>query len=175
MKLPHRTRYCLALAACCLAFSTARAEAEPYQGSCRLGDARQGSSIEMRQDPESRVLTLVVDGRTMPAFGDLDAADYEVGEIVASHCSKDLFVFVFNYGSPYLKGFVYRKCGPRLSRLDFAEKLPPIAVSRCPEALFAVFPDTETEAFKIVDARHTRRVARINRARLWSLPDSRQP
>lgn len=175
MKLPRPTRYWLALAACSLAFSSARAEAEPYQGSCRLGDARQGSSIEMRQEPDSRVLTLVVDGRSMPAFGDLDAADYEVGEIAASHCSKDLFVFVFNYGSPYLKGFVYRKCGPRLSRLDFAEKLPPTAVSRCPEALFAVFPDTETEAFKIVDARHTRRVARINRARLWSLSDSQQP
>lgn len=175
MKFPRPPCYWLALAACCLTFSTTRAEAEPFQGSCRLGNAHQGSSIEMRQDPESRVLTLVVDGQTLPAFGDLDAADYEVGEIVASHCSEDLFVFVFNYGSPYLKGFVYRKCGLRLSRLDFAEKLPPTAVSRCSEALFAVFPDTETEAFKIVDARHTRRVARINRARLWSLPDSRQP
>jgi hypothetical protein len=89
-------------------------------------------------------------------------------------CGDGAFVFVFNFGSPYLKGFAYRQCGQTLRRLDFAEKQPPLALSRCSEPLFAVFPDEEARGYKIIDAHHTRTVSRIKKDRIFLLDGNRR-
>jgi hypothetical protein len=164
------------LAGGCIALAPAWAWAgtEIYRDSCTLASGNQTSSVEMRQDQESHEIKLLVNGQAMPAFSDLGSAEYEVGEIVMSHCSDHAFVFVFNYGSPYLKGFAYRQCGQALRRLDFAEKLPPLALSRCSEPLFAVFQNEEAGGYKIVEAQRTRSVARIRKARIFLLDGNRR-
>jgi len=128
----------------------------------------------MRQDQENHEIKLLINGQARPAFSELGSAEYEVGEIVMSRCDDRAFVFVFNYGSPYLRGFAYRQCGQTLTRLDFAEKLPPLALSRCSEPLFAVFDNEEAGGYKIIDAQRTRTVSRIRKARIFVLDGNRR-
>lgn len=122
----------------------------------------------LRTQSEARgpEITLIVDGKSMPVFSDLGRDEYEVGEIVSSHCGKNTFTFTFNYGSPYLKSLVYWKCGHRLKRLDFAEKNPPTALSRCSRSLFAVFPDEERGGYKLIELRHEHHAKKIDKSHL---------
>jgi hypothetical protein len=163
-----------ALAGYCLALSPACASTELYRDSCTLGAGGQISTIKMRQDDGRYELKLLINGEMAPAFSDLGSDEYEVGEIAMSRCGDNAFVFVFNYGSPYLKGFAYRQCAHALTRLDFAEKLPPVALSRCTEPLFAVFPDEQARGYKIVTAQRTVSVSRIRKSRIFLLDALRQ-
>jgi hypothetical protein len=123
------------------------AGAASYPLSCQL-DKHTVSVLTSSSYPDMDSFTLVIDGKSSPAFEPLpDGEDYVIGGIEYAACEGGVYTLVVNYGPPYMKSFALRSnpATGQIERLNFAEKSVPRYAVNMGERFQVVLPNENAE------------------------------